>query len=339
MADIFSFKKLTDAEFKQHQTALLPLRIPIEQTPLWREFDNAISERTPLGNFAYFEDQRLVALASATLYRQRGRDWIWIKHGPLFASVPNSQIIKKMCATLKQQFSRTPTGTPLFIRLSMPAKIPALQTPFEHTMYDQTVVMDLTKPEDQLFMEMSQSARQSIRKATSLGTTTTEIGAETRTQVFKKELYPILAETGQRSGFGVHPAKLYTTMLDSLGPSVRLYAAYNEQSAAEAWAIITEYDKQALYYYGASSEAARISQSPYLLQWEIIKALKHRGNLIYDLMGIAGQHYPALANVTRFKLKFSKDIKQLPLTYDLPLQPIKYQALATVLKLKRHLKT
>jgi lipid II:glycine glycyltransferase (peptidoglycan interpeptide bridge formation enzyme) len=337
MSDLFSIKKITATEFDKLKSVLKPVKFPIEQTPMWGDFDNAISNRKFLGSYSYFDESgRLVALASATLYSQKGRDWIWIKHGPLFASIPNTQIIQKMCATLKNQFSTVDEFAPLFIRLSMPSRTKGLYLPFEHTMYDETVVLDLEKSEEELLAEMSQSGRQGYRKAMKNDIQVTEI-TENRLKVFKNKCYPILEETGKRGGFGIHPLSLYIAMLEALKKNARLYCSYHNKKVV-AWAITTEYDNQALYYYGGSNIEARDTSAPYLLHFEIIKAMKARGNKTYDFMGIAGKNYPSLANVTQFKLKFSKNIVKVPQAYDLPLQQLKYKLLTSAIKLKRKLK-
>ena len=125
-------------------------------------------------------------------------------------------------------------------------------------------------------------------------------------------------------------------MLEQLQPYVRLYVA-SVANKPLAWAITTEFNDRALYYYGASNLEARDTHAPYLLHWEIIKSMKTRGIKEYDLMGIAGKNYPSLANVSTFKLKFSKNIVDVPEAYDLPLQPLKYTLLATAIKAKRKL--
>jgi hypothetical protein len=334
-SDIFTFTKLSDSDFLTCKNALKPVRVPIEQSTAWGDFNQDIQGREYLGTFRYDDaDGKLIALATAILYREKGRDWIWIKHGPLFAAVPTTEVIAKLCATLKKQFGSIHSTKPVFIRLSMPSKVGALTLPFEHTMYDQTIVIDLEKPEDTLFAEFSQSGRQGVRKALKASVTVQEV-TKNVSDFFAEKCYPILEETGSRDKFGIHPLTTYTTMLSSLEAATLFVAGVNED--IQAWAIITEYDGQALYYYGASNATARETHAAYALQWEIIKTLKNRDVVAYDLMGIAGKHYPSLANVTKFKTKFSKNIVEMPLTYDLPIQSAKYRALSLAIKAKRKL--
>ena len=123
-------------------------------------------------------------------------------------------------------------------------------------------------------------------------------------------------------------------MLRKLPKHTRLYVAENDGSVI-AWALTTEYDNQAMYYYGGSNSEAHRTSAAYLLHWEIIKAMKQRHNLTYDFMGIAGKNFESLKNVTQFKIKFSKNIVDVPFTYDLPLQKAKYRLLSVSIKAKR----
>ncbi len=334
MSRIYTYTQCSDSEFEECAQALEPVSIPIEQTPKWGTFDDSLPERTFLGSFRYDDDDRLVALASATLYQQKGRDWIWIKHGPLFAVEPNTETIKKMCSTLKEQFSFVNSIKPLFMRLSSPHKVGPLVMPFEHTMYDETVVVDLTKTKDEILAEMSQGGRRGIRKAEKENLDVHEYSGDEASQIFRSFCYQILEETASRDGFGAHPANLYTTLLEKLSDYAKLYVI-KKGAQVLAWAVTTEYGSQALYYYGGSTQQARELHAPYLLHWEIMKAMKYRDNKTYDFMGIAGKHYPSLANVTQFKLKFSKNIIKVRPTYDLPLQRTRYKLLSLALKTKR----
>ena len=336
MNDIFKYTPLDETEFQKITSDLGSTNLPIEQTPIWGNFDNHIQGREFLGSFKYTRsDDSLIAIASATLYKQKGRNWIWIKHGPVFKTKPDTKTIDKMCNTLRHQFSDSQYETPLFIRLSTSAKTSSLKTPFEHTMYDQTIIIDLNKSEDEILSDMNQSGRQGYRRAIKAGIKVHEV-KKNQVKIFQDQCYPILLETGERGGFGVHPLAIYTTMLECLSENIKLYVATSDE-AVIAWAITTEYNRRSLYYYGGSNILARDTYAPYLLHVEIIKDMKLRGNISYDFMGIAGKNYPSLANVTQFKMKFSKNITNVTEAYDLPLNNYKYWLFSNILKLKRKL--
>lgn len=337
MSNIFKIEELDSKTFGAYKKALSPLVVPIEQSPEWGKFNNSVAGREFLGSFAYKDDDgKLVAIASATLYKERGRDWIWVKHGPLFAATPNTDSIKKMCATFKKQFSSIRNVRPLFIRASFANQTSPLRLPFEHTMYDETVILDLTKDESRLLSDMNQSGRRGIRKAEKSNVEVSQVANNT-VKVFTNECYPILKETGARDSFGIHPLSLYISMLKELPKFTKLYVAKKDDLTI-AWALTTEYESQSMYYYGGSNTEAHKTSAAYLLHWEIIKKMKERGNITYDFMGIAGEHFKALEKVTQFKLKFSKEITKVSPTFDLPLRPIPYLALTSFIKLKRKLK-
>lgn len=90
-----------------------------------------------------------------------------------------------------------------------------------------------------------------------------------------------------------------------------------------------------MYYYGGSSAEARENHAAYLLHFEIMKSLKANDATTYDLMGIAGKHCTALKNVSQFKLKFSKKIVNVNITYDLPINKLKYRAFSLAVQSKR----
>lgn len=337
----FTFEPVTDSEFIKLAKALSPVRVPLEQSPAWGKFDDAITGRHFLGSFKYLDEEgKLIALASFTLYRQSHRDWIWCKHGPLYATEPNTETVQKMCTALAEQFSSIKVADsivqPVFIRLNSPTKSRPLVLPFEHTMYDQTVVVDLTQSEEEILAGMSQSGRRGVRSAAKTNVQVREI-TEDSANYFTKHCFPILEETGKRDGFGIHPLSTYTSFLETIPDHARLYAAEDGEEVL-AWAITTEYETQSMYYYGGSSAKARDSFAAYALHWEIIKQMKARGNVSYDFMGIAGKNFEGLKNVTQFKIKFSKNIVDTPFTYDLPLQPLKYKLLSAAIKLNRTLK-
>lgn len=336
MDTLIKIEKISADEFNSLQKSLLPAIVPLEQSPIWGKFDDSNPGRDFLGSYKFTDKNGLlIAIGSGTLYKQKGRDWIWFKHGPVFASIPNSEIVQNICSALKEHFSSVNNSNPVFIRFTMPTKSASLKLPFEHTMYDQTVIVDLNLSEDDILAGMSQSGRRGVRSSEKTNVKVEEV-SEDRSKFFENQCYPILKETGARDGFGIHPLSLYTSMLDELGQVARLYVA-KDKSKVLAWAITTEYKSQAMYYYGGSSAEARDTFAAYALHFHIIKDMKSRGNKSYDFMGIAGKNFESLKNVTQFKIKFSKNIVDVPFTYDLPLQNTKYRLLSLSIKAKRKL--
>ena len=63
--------------------------------------------------------------------------------------------------------------------------------------------------------------------------------------------------------------------------------------------------------------------------------LRERGIESFDLMGIDSERAPQLAGVRGFKTKFSEEIAEVPGAWDVPVSPLRYEALVKALAAKR----
>lgn len=172
---------------------------------------------------------------------------------------------------------------------------------------DHTLVLDLTKSEQELLAQMKPKGRYNIKLAEKKGITIRQAGPFNSTR-FEKDLktfYQVLTETTSRDNFHGHDLQFYKNMLENLGTHATLYLAeYNNQIIAAC--LNTFYKDTATYYYGASSNANRHLMAPYLLHWQAIKDAKQKGCKFYDFFGIApenSKNHP-WAGVTKFKKKF-----------------------------------
>jgi lipid II:glycine glycyltransferase (peptidoglycan interpeptide bridge formation enzyme) len=183
-----------------------------------------------------------------------------------------------------------------------------------------TLIIDLSKSEDEILKDMHQKGRYNIRLAEKKGLTIKE-------EKTSNNFYKILEATGKRDGFYINPQKHYEAFLNVLGKKnkAKLFMAYlNDEPIA---GILNTYiGNTATYFYGASSNKHRNLMAPYLLQWHAIKEAKKRGFKYYDFLGIADPQKPKdpLKGVTQFKTKFggehikwkqSKVIVHKPLHY------------------------
>lgn len=154
------------------------------------------------------------------------------------------------------------------------------------------------------------------------------------------EFYSILKETGKRDKFGIHPKEYYLKMLNALKENCLLYIARSGGRAIAG--IIVIYGKdEAVYYYGASSNAYRNLMAPYLLQWHAMKDAKAEGKSFYDFMGTAKpmadshQGMPAkdiefdrsdpLYGVSEFKQKFGGKLYRFGNPVDIVVSPFFYE--------------
>ena len=171
-----------------------------------------------------------------------------------------------------------------------------------------TVILNLTKSEDDLLSDMKQKWRYNIRLAEKKGVTIEKCGAEAI-----EDFYEIFTETATRDGIAVHGKNYYKSLLELSSKNtekaeVSLFVAKHEEDVLAG--IITLFtETEAVYLYGASSNKKRNLMATYLLQWTAIKAAKDFGSKSYDFYGIPpenDENHP-MYGLYRFKTGFGGD--------------------------------
>jgi lipid II:glycine glycyltransferase (peptidoglycan interpeptide bridge formation enzyme) len=192
-----------------------------------------------------------------------------------------------------------------------------------------TIVLNLSKPEDEILTNFRQRARREIRAAEKEGVTVkqVEITDETLNQMF--ELYK---STGERAGFFIRPKNYYMNFWCKFADADEgsLYFAYApSEKQPLAGAFICHLGKKALYKDGGSRRSDH-KHFAHFLQWEIMRNLKSRGISEYDLHGVPPQdrlddkNHP-LAGLAMFKISFSDNIIEYAGAYDQILNPKIYK--------------
>ncbi len=170
-----------------------------------------------------------------------------------------------------------------------------------------TMLMDLTRSEDDLLAGMNQSTRRKIRLAEKGGVTvrTTSDDADLRT------LYDIYAVTGQRQRFTTRPFGYYLDLWKAMlaGGFAQVFIAEAERKAL-AGVIVFRFSQTAWYFYGMSSNESRDLQPTYALQWATIRWAKAQGCIVYDWWGAPNEFAEAdpMWGVYRFKEGFGGTI-------------------------------
>jgi len=163
-----------------------------------------------------------------------------------------------------------------------------------------TIILDIRPEEKVLLAGMKEKWRYNVRLAARKGV---EVSiAETQEEL--QAWYALLTTTGERGHFGVHTCEYYRRAWQVLGQrhQARLFLARAEGELL-AGIFVGLLGDQAVYLYGASSEAQRHLMPNHLLQWEAIRQVREAGATSYDFWGIPAtdQSDEAMAGVYRFK--------------------------------------
>ena len=207
----------------------------------------------------------------------------------------------------------------------------------------QTILLDLTKPEEDLLAGMKQKTRYNVRLAQKKGVVVEERSDPEALEIFLK----LQKETAKRQGFFVHPDSYYRTVwevLRSKGMAHLLVASVkspptnnqqfidskNRRSADNlttplvAWMLL-RYEDTLYYPYGGSSVEYRKYMASNLMMWEAIKLGKRLGCKVFDMWGATDDESDPWYGFTRFKLGYGGKLVTFPGAYDLVLNPLLYR--------------
>ncbi len=151
----------------------------------------------------------------------------------------------------------------------------------EQIQFRNTMLIDLTRSEDDLLAAMKPKTRYNVRLAQKKGVTIRSGDLDDL-----ELLYAMYAETAQRDGFIVRPLDYYR---DAWGSFIRsdlahpLIAAVDQEAVAGL--ILFHFAGRAWYMYGMSRNAHRDKMPNHLLQWEAMRWAKAHGCTVYDLWG------------------------------------------------------
>ncbi|MFC3298599.1 peptidoglycan bridge formation glycyltransferase FemA/FemB family protein [Arthrobacter agilis] len=170
-----------------------------------------------------------------------------------------------------------------------------------------TLILDLSRSEDDLLADMSKKHRQYIRKSG-------REGLEVR-RVQRSELADCLAVyrvTADRAGFGIHEDSYYLDIFDHLGDASPVYAAFQGADVV-AFLWLSASASTSFELYGGMTDEGERLRANYALKWFAIQEMKGRGVVRYDFNGLLND------GVSKFKMGWAKHEDQLAGTWDLPL--------------------
>lgn len=207
-----------------------------------------------------------------------------------------------------------------------------------HLHAEHTVILDLTKGEDELLADMRRQTRYEVRRAGKLGI---KVGWSDDEAIFR-EFQAVQAETAKRRHFVPPDLKTLLAEREAFGKQARIYVAETTEGERIAYGLILIEGAEAEYFEAASTELNYKLPGAYALQWQVIQDLKRLGIKRYNLWGIAphGQKHHRYAGVTTFKTGFGGEIVEFVPAQDLVVKRFKYLfnlAVETIRKKRRHL--
>ena len=208
-----------------------------------------------------------------------------------------------------------------------------LKVAFRENMPNSNIIIDLSKPDETLLMEMNASARQRIRKAFGKKI---EFGMAPPDQY--KSFYDKWLETSGNKWFNIIPYEQFETLLRYITQNGR----GNLFVATIGWEIVSGnvclYDeKNIIYLYGFSDRKFWNIWSHHYLKYKMFSRARDNGFLYCDLMGGAPTGFPKhhLTSVSEFKESLGWIKIEQYGSYDLILNPVLYNLFKLYHKLRK----
>ncbi len=207
-----------------------------------------------------------------------------------------------------------------------------------HLHAEHTVMLDLTKTEEELLKDMRRQTRYEVRRAAKLGM---KVMSGHDKRLFE-EFQRVQAETAARQHFIPPDLKTLLAEHEAFGDRARIYVALTADDQPVAYGLFLICGQEADYFEAASTELNHKLPGAYALQWQVIKDLRSEGIKRYNLWGIAphGQKNHRYAGVTTFKTGFGGEIVEFVPAQDLVIKPARYLVnlgVETIRKKRRHL--
>ncbi|MBA3796245.1 MAG: peptidoglycan bridge formation glycyltransferase FemA/FemB family protein [Chloroflexi bacterium] len=190
--------------------------------------------------------------------------------------------------------------------------------PADPVQHDRSRLIDLARPESELWSDLRSTARRYVNKARKAGCTVREGGA-----VDLEAFFAIMVETAQRSGFIHRSADAYRVTYEAFSPTddARLLFAHLPDGTPAAAKMLLSCGGRVMQPYSGMTGAGGESRANYLLEWETIRQASARGETVYDMWGLA---HPGIA---QFKAGFGGREVAYCGTWDLETLPFLRDAL------------
>lgn len=207
-----------------------------------------------------------------------------------------------------------------------------------HLHAEHTVILDLSKSEDDLLKDMRRQTRYEVRQAAKKGIVVESFSDEA---IFR-EFHAVQTQTAKKQHFVPPSLKTLLAEHEAFLDHAKIYVAKTTAGEPIAYGLILISKTEAEYFEAASTDLNRKLPGAYALQWQVIQDLKKQGIKRYNLWGIAppGVKHHRYSGVTTFKTGFGGEIVEFVPAHDLVIKKGRYHITKTIeliRKKRRHL--
>jgi len=205
--------------------------------------------------------------------------------GPVVNDRTNTHLLRRMFVHLDEKAKKLGIARS-FVRSFFPLDdvlVKQFNYVIEHDRLPCTVILDLTKSDDDLLKGMSKRGRWGIRKAQKEGVNVSEARGLKDLSLY----YEIGVNTSKRLGLPSTSFQRFRSLWKAFAPEENMkifLARYHGRPIAGC--IILRWGKKMWYWHSSSLKEYWRLNPNHLLQWHAIKWGKERGVRLYDFLGI-----------------------------------------------------
>jgi lipid II:glycine glycyltransferase (peptidoglycan interpeptide bridge formation enzyme) len=304
----------------------------------WGDFQKSVGK--DVKRFAITEGEKFVFAAQGIYTKQGSKAYLFLPYGPVLEdSIRFEDLFNFFAQELKQKYQEL-----LFVRFEY---CPALEfsknfnvTKSPDLNPHRTLILDITKSEEDLLKEMHHKTRYNIKVSK-------KHNVEVRVTNDLGSAGDLFLETAERQGVKAFEKDYYKKMLEffaeeKYGVQAKLYTAWHEGDLLAANLMI--YSKAGkiknlmIYLFGASSDHKRNVMGPYALHWQAILDAKAAGFTSYDFWGYESDPNHPWHGFSKFKAGFSGKESMTNGTYDFPFNAAWYNAYKILRALNRKIR-
>ena len=294
------------------------------QSEVWQEYEESLGNTT----FRVSCDTASALLIKMPLYKDK--NFLYCPRGPMctkegwhvFLRKVREIAVRENCVFVRVEPYSLPNGITKELGFHKVGQYSPLSKQFSPM---DTQILDISKRDDDLLLEMKPKWRYNIKVAYRKGVT---VRSSNKLEDVKKfhEMSVGMHDRGYTPFDLTHYERLVYAL--ARGKHIKLYIAeYQKQPLSMI--LVTHFGEVATYLHGASNNEFREFMPNHLVQWEAMLDAKRAGCTVYDFWGVAPDDDEAhpWAGITRFKKGFGGETVHFVGAFDYPFSPLWYNML------------
>ncbi|MDD5146628.1 MAG: peptidoglycan bridge formation glycyltransferase FemA/FemB family protein [Candidatus Pacebacteria bacterium] len=271
----------------------------------WGAFQESLGKKA--WRLAIGEPERI--FLQAQIIKERfffsSKSFLYIPFGPTWQKNLSDDQIREALSLLWKRVGEIAKQENTIFCLAEPLKNPPrvngfnFQKPTKRIQPEETLIVNLTQPTEQIFNNFNSITRYNIRLAEKKGVQFKEVATtEENMAIF----YHLMQKTSQRDEFKAYSKDYFEQLLkkEQHGLETKLFFA-DYQGKIIAANIMVYFGPRTTHLHGASDYEYRATKAPQFLQWQQVKQAKEAGFTEYDFWGISAKKWPSL---TEYKKGF-----------------------------------